>query len=134
MIKLRPHHLLCIFGWKGRGYDEAFEENFNKVVALLDRKTVIQIVAGVDDICEHCPHLRPPDCLRLEPGSSHAIDDRVLAKTGININDRLNYGAIVKTMTERIKPEDIEKICNGCSWEPLGWCKEGLEKARATYS
>ena len=27
MLKIRPHHILCFYGWRGRGYDDVFTEN-----------------------------------------------------------------------------------------------------------
>lgn len=83
MIRLRPHHLLCIRGFRGKGYSEAFIRNMSEIVANLneaagqtdateyredygltsnpacrgDSSLNVMIVFGADDICRCCPHL-----------------------------------------------------------------------------
>ncbi len=34
-IKIRPHHLLCLLTYAGEGYNDAFIDNFNKIVHRL---------------------------------------------------------------------------------------------------
>ena len=42
MIELRAHHLLCLFGWRGHGYDRPFIDNFNRLVERLDQNTQVK--------------------------------------------------------------------------------------------
>lgn len=43
VITLRPHHLLCTQAYSGKGYDEAFVRNMDRVTESLLR-----------DICGDC--------------------------------------------------------------------------------
>lgn len=64
MMKLRPHHLLCIRKFTGHGYDEAFTNAMTELVREVRRnpKTEIVLVQGCDDLCESCPNRRGGQC------------------------------------------------------------------------
>jgi uncharacterized protein len=50
-IRLRPHHLLCMLAYSGKGYTDAFVANYDTVMARLNGREEIRIVSGPDDIC-----------------------------------------------------------------------------------
>jgi uncharacterized protein len=50
-VRLRPHHLLCMLAYAGKGYTQAFVENYDAVMARLNAREEILVVAGPDDIC-----------------------------------------------------------------------------------
>jgi uncharacterized protein len=50
-VRLRPHHLLCMLSYAGRGYSPAFVANFDAVVRRLEAGEEIVVVSGADDIC-----------------------------------------------------------------------------------
>ena len=54
MYHLRPHHLLCIQHYVGRGYDEAFTLHMNQVTESLKQHPdqQIQIHEGCDELCK----------------------------------------------------------------------------------
>ena len=57
-LKLRGHHLLCLKGFQGYGYDESFVENM--ILINSERKlpqTTVSICECADDICSSCPNL-----------------------------------------------------------------------------
>ena len=61
---LRGHHLLCLKGFQGYGYDEKFTKNLTNV--NLKRKspdTIIQLTNTPDDICKDCPNLKNNVCI-----------------------------------------------------------------------
>ena len=53
MLKIRPHHLMCMQMYTGHGYDCKFVLHMNEVVSKLDE---IIIQEGCDEICTHCPN------------------------------------------------------------------------------
>ena len=59
-VRLRPHHLLCMLAYAGKGYTPAFTENYDRVMARLSVGEDILVVAGPDDICAAL--LCEPDC------------------------------------------------------------------------
>ncbi len=58
-VRLRPHHLLCMLTFIGKGYTEAFTQNYVRIAARLSEGEDILVVEGPDDIC--APLLDEPD-------------------------------------------------------------------------
>lgn len=50
-VHLRPHHLLYMLTYVGRGYNAGFVENYDRVIARLNAGEDIRLVTGPDDIC-----------------------------------------------------------------------------------
>ncbi|GHG92849.1 DUF1284 domain-containing protein [Pseudodonghicola xiamenensis] len=50
-VRRRPHHLLCILTYVGKGYSPAFTVNMSAVAGRLAAGDEAEIVAGPDDIC-----------------------------------------------------------------------------------
>lgn len=58
LVVLRPHHLLCVQGFRGLGYSPEFVDNMQGVVAALRQRSVlVRIEVPPDVICDSCPHL-----------------------------------------------------------------------------
>lgn len=125
-IRLRGHHLLCVFGFRGLGYDETFIANMAAVVrALRHPDARIEIVTGRDAICAACP--RGTDrCVQTDGRR----DQPVLAALGIAPGHIGTAVQMVHLVTERITPDVLASLCAGCSWYPLGVCTEGLLAGR----
>ena len=58
MLRLRPHHGLCLLHFVGEGYSDAFTENMSRVAGMLRAHPDTEIIVqeGCDDLCRHCPH------------------------------------------------------------------------------
>ncbi len=59
-IPLRAHNLLCLLGFRGRGYDDRFVAAMREVHARLaaDPTTRVEVRTAPDALCAACPHLR----------------------------------------------------------------------------
>ena len=53
MLRLRPHHGMCIANFVGRGYDEVFTVNMNQTAEALkaEPQQEIWLKAGEDVLC-----------------------------------------------------------------------------------
>jgi uncharacterized protein len=123
-IHLRPHHLLCMLTFIGKGYSPAFVANLEQVVRRLSTGTeTIEIVVGPDAIC--APLLCEADC--------HCHRASVLER------DRLAMQAISALLARPLGPGShlllspadlgqlraafaagtIREACTGCQWKPL---------------
>lgn len=132
MLEIRPHHILCIFGWRGRGYDEQFTGNFNKIVDSLwqVKESELKLVAGADDVCRACPNYNFDQC-RLETDtqlSADAIDRRVLKRVDLKTGEIYRVKDLLSRVALDIRPAELISICDGCMWLELGWCAEGLTR------
>ena len=133
-LRIRGHHLLCMYGFRGLGYSQAFVENMRRVVDafLASEPTVVELVEGGDDICSACPHLQDGECRKRlasqEPLASK--DSLVLAALGLEARTRHTSAEIRSAISSRISPEDIRRLCSGCQWLELGYCEQGIAARR----
>ncbi len=128
MFIIRAHHLLCVLGFKGYGYNESFIDNFTKIHKEVKKKsTVIKIVCEKDDVCKCCPKLRTTCLEDINPGN---IDKAVLSKLKIDSGSIFKSEAIYRKLTDSIEVEDLDVICASCPWLEKGWCKQGLKELK----
>jgi hypothetical protein len=116
-IKLRPHHLLCIRGFKGKGYSESFVENFREVMRRLEQNPAIEIVDGGDEICKACPHFKNEKCLKSENSEDKVreLDGMVISKLKLSIGMKMSYQE-VSNLVEKIPKSELPEICGRCEW------------------
>lgn len=132
-IRLRPHHLLCIHGFRGQGYSPTFIANFARLKELLDDvpETPVEIAAGIDDICSFCPHLGEGYCNR--PGQRVGeMDHEILGRLGIATGEHGAWSQFVDSVRQKIYPSALEEICEGCRWVDLGFCARGIAALSAS--
>ena len=130
-IPLRAHHLLCLLGFQGIGYTADFIRNFQKVKRLIEQHPdlVVEVVDSCDVICVACPNMQDGECFRSGRKYNEkvkCIDGRVMERLGIKPGDRFRAKDLYALVKEKIKPGDIEEICQGCDWLNLGFCPRGL--------
>ncbi len=122
-VRLRPHHLLCVLTYVGRGYSPAFTANYDALVDRLAAGEAILIVDGPDDICGPVMATDDPHCLKesvverdrlaandvaaligapIEPGLQIALDERVLP-----------------AMRKAFAGGTVRAACTGCEWSQL---------------
>lgn len=125
-VRLRPHHLLCLLTYVGKGYTPDFVENYDSIVQRLSSGEDIIVVDDPDDICEALMCEREPHCL----GDSVRTRDKLAAtelagllgltvSTGVVMQLR---PALVDRMRKAFKAGLIRSACNGCEWSKL--CSE----------
>ena len=122
-VRLRPHHLLCVLTYVGRGYGPGFTANMTRVAERLRAGEDIALVAGPDDIC--VPLLADPDphCHR----ASVMERDRAAARDlGELLGLDLRTGAhlvldedLVGRLRAAFASHQIRSACTGCAWVDL---------------
>ena len=118
--KLRPHHLLCIEGFKGLGYSRDFVENMKMIISELKKGKKFIIVKGVDDICMRCPYCDGIECRNSYGLSVGDMDNNVMDRLGILENVELDYSKIRKKIYRVFqKKNDLDGICDGCRWNSV---------------
>jgi hypothetical protein len=133
-LKVRPHHLLCILGFRGLGYDEEFVSNMTKLVEKLhaDSTLPITLVVGGDAICAACPHSKGGKCLKRADSEAEVtiLDSKVLKRLGFEVGVQIPAGEAWERVRERLTSEDLTEICVDCEWLGLGYCVEGLRRSK----
>jgi Uncharacterized conserved protein len=125
-VRLRPHHLLCLLTYVGKGYTAEFVENYDRIAERLSAGEDILIIDGPDDICEALMGEAEPHCLR---DSVRLRDSQAAADLSDFLNGEVSIGlgmllhtARVDEMRKAFAAGLIRKACQGCEWSTL--CNE----------
>ena len=120
MMKLRPHHLLCLQKYTGRGYDGPFTAHMNELVRRLtaDPQEPVQLTQGRDDVCVACPHLVDGRCASQEKVTH--MDRGVLGACGFAYGQVDSWRALAVSAENKIfQTEQFNEICGSCQWIEL---------------
>ena len=116
-LKLRGHHLLCLKGFQGYGYNENFTKNMIKINnKRKDNSTIVTLINSPDDICLSCPNLKNNLCKNEDVNERIVkMDNEVLN----HLNQEQDYNSV--ELFEKIDEifntkESISKICLNCIW------------------
>lgn len=110
IINLRGHHLLCLQGYQGYGYDQKFKENMDKIFNSIKEDVTIKLINDIDDLCSYCPNLE--ECKDIEKK-----DDELIKIANLEINKEYSSKELFKIVNKNIKTKnDLEIICKNCQW------------------
>ena len=134
-ITIRGHTLLCLQGFRGKGYSPDFIKNLVEINNALveDDRLTVRVAAMPDDICLACPNLKMNGCNLKGPGfeaSMRSQDRQVMSLLGLQEGETLSWHEILERIGERMRGEMLPSICGDCPWLPLGYCQEGIEQLR----
>jgi uncharacterized protein len=132
---LRGHHLLCVHGFRGMGYSPAFIHRMGEIVSEVrnHRKDfMIKVVVNLDEACACCPHKGETICEMNADSDLHVttMDRNVLQHLGLKEGKLYSKQFLVEQTAKRVDPEDLDHLCQGCSWLGYGVCKEGIDQLR----
>ena len=116
-INLRGHHLLCLQGFQGYGYDENFIKNMEIINERRKSEgSIIQLSDSADDICRYCPNLENNLCQNEKNDSKiKKMDYEILSK--LNKNNEYNGPELFKEVSKIFNTlESVENICSECKW------------------
>ncbi|MBP0967859.1 MAG: DUF1284 domain-containing protein [Oscillospiraceae bacterium] len=120
VLRLRPHHLLCIPHFTGHGYDAAFTANMTAVTDLLRAhpETPVILTPDCDDLCAACPHSKDGVCASQEKVT--ALDSAVLAACALPAGHPAAWSALTEPVRRCILQTDLfRQICSSCEWYDL---------------
>ena len=118
IIKIRPHHLLCIPRFYSGGYNKEFGENLKNICFEIRKhpNLKIKLSKGCDDICKKCPYKKDNICKKT-PELNYWIlrqDDKVLKKLKIKDNSVYKAKDIFNFSMDNVTSQNIKDICKGC--------------------
>ena len=132
-IILRPHHFLCLKGYKGFNYSTKQVENWDSVVNVLLKNpdTDIFIASGKDSLCRTCPlssgaTKRLMQCLEQ---NIQELDDKIRILLGIEAGKKYRYSDVVEIMNQKVTKEKHQELCSKCLWWRKGLCQDSFEKS-----
>ena len=123
-LKIRAHHLLCLQGFQGYGYNDAFVEHLRGIVAEIKNHPalLIEVVTTCDAVCAGCPHCQKAEC-RKDPGAHRLVemfDLTILKYTGIKPNHIAKAASLLAQINTAFQTRaQRAKICGECQWRPI---------------
>ena len=132
-IRLRAHTLLCLQGFRGRGYNSEFVDNMTAIHRTLteDPQSLVEILDGPDAVCGACPHRRLAGCTLNGDRSEEEIRDQdhvVLQTLGFHVGSLVRWQDVLDRIRATVRSADLPVICGNCQWLPLGFCREGIDR------
>lgn len=129
-LKIRAHHLLCLQGFQGYGYNQRFTDNMAAIIRRLDNDPGLQfeVIAANDVICAHCPNLSETGCRKEEYSSQkiRSLDLKVLEKLNYPPGRKEKARQIIRLTNYVFRTyTDIQPFCGNCDWKEkcLWFCK-----------
>ena len=116
-LVLRGHHLLCLKGFQGYGYDDGFVENMTEInAARKDSTATITLANSPDDICRACPNLKGNLCENEDQNKRIVeMDNEVLKK--LDASKEYNAVELFNEVDSIFNTkESVSKICSNCMW------------------
>ena len=94
-ISLRPHHFICLQGYKGLNYSEFQVSSWHKISEKLtfNPDTDIFVMNGSDDLCRKCPAISSNNA-RCNEYSVNALDNKIAEILGIKQGQTYKYSDI----------------------------------------
>ncbi|RUM96292.1 DUF1284 domain-containing protein [Pseudaminobacter arsenicus] len=122
-IRLRPHHLLCLLTYVGKGYSPAFTANYDVIAERVARGEDILIVSGPDDICAPLLNDADPHCVceSVTERDRLAVRD-VSALLAVPVGDGQKMvldAAFLWRIREAFSAGKVRNACVGCQWYDL---------------
>jgi uncharacterized protein len=117
LIRLRGHHLICLFFFEGDTKQDAFELGRQRVLGQCEAGEPVQIVERADDLCLSCRHLAGVRCT-LNPGADTEIArlDRVaLEGLGMSVGDSLSWRDAASRVID-MPAKWFSRFCGECEW------------------
>jgi len=116
LIRIRAHHLLCIQGFQGYGYDHDFTMKMGEIIQILrsDPSPKIEIVSEADEICCICPNLVEKQC--VDHFKIKKMDSYILNNTSLYEKQVLTFKTALLIINQELSIESIGNVCDGCAW------------------
>lgn len=131
MLRIRPHHIVCLRLFEGRGYDEAFTARMREVYDLMKAKpeTRFALVSGADDLCAACPFGGGDQTCALGEEDVRNRDENARKALGLAAGERVSFAEVYARLAERMDEAAFETVCGGCRWKEKDICNyEKLKK------
>lgn len=120
IIRLRPHHALCLRHYIGQGYDAAFMQNSDELKKRLStgERVMVQVILHRDSLCAACPHDHNGTC-HIED-KVRAYDRAVAVSCGLRSGQWLSWQELCALIDDRVlNAGGIKSVCADCEWFPV---------------
>lgn len=138
MLKIRPHHILCMRAYSGNGYSEEFKikiegiikeiqayNEFLQVDNLKEEIKEVELVFYTDSICEKCPN-KLGENLCSSQEKVNLLEIKVI--NHFNLKEGIyNYKDLEDLVYGSINECIFDDICKECEWYGIANCKDYIK-------
>lgn len=127
-IILRPHHFLCLKGYKGYNYNSAQIGVWDNISSILRNNPDSNIIIGKgkDTLCSKCPANKGKFLTCIEKNILE-LDKKVRTILCLKTGEQHKYSDVVKRMNKKITKEKHEELCSKCFWWQKGLCHDSFK-------
>ena len=129
-ILLRPHHLLCLKGYKGLNYNKQQVRNWSAISEILNKNSDVDVVIvnGKDDLCKNCPAKSPKHEYVCKESAVNALDKKVQLMLGLVIGQVYNFKNLMRAIENYMDCNKHLLLCKTCAWWKKGLCIDSFIK------
>jgi hypothetical protein len=131
MLLLRPHHINCIFFYKGLGYNNDFVTGMNSILSLIKNNPNIKVnlIVNCDNLCDKCPNMKANKiCISNENVTK--LDYNTLKIYNLKENHEYIFTEIINTLYKNFDANKFHEICSSCNWYKEGVCNDTIISAQ----
>lgn len=127
MLLLRPHHINCIFFYKGLGYSDTFVKGMNSILSLIKNNpdTKIKLIVNCDRLCDNCPNMKE-DKVCISKENVAILDYNTLKTYNLKENQEYTFNEIINNIYKNFDSNKFHKICSSCNWYKEGICCDNI--------
>ncbi len=115
---LRAHHLLCLQGFQGYGYDEPFTKNLSKIHKIFLKSKKLKLIFSNDLICKHCPFSTKANTKCFKKNSNvKYFDLKVIKILSLKPQTILSLSKVLQKV--ELKRRKLITLCKNCEWKSI---------------
>lgn len=117
MVRLRGHHLVCLFFFEGDAKQDAFELGRQRILGQCEAGEPIRIVERADDLCLSCRHHAGVKCT-LSPDADTEIarlDRAALEGLDMSVGESLSWVDAASRVMD-MSGKWFSGYCEDCEW------------------
>lgn len=118
VYKIRAHHGMCLYYFRGKGYSDDFVRNMTDKKRELMKNPMVCITDQADIICALCPNNADGICTAEEKVAEY--DRQVMMRCNLSEGDCIPFLDFEHLVQQNILFCDKRKeICGDCQWDSL---------------
>lgn len=127
MLLLRPHHINCIFFYKGLGYNNDFVTGMNSILKLIksNPNVKIKLIINCDNLCNKCPNMQA-NKLCISNDNVAKLDHKTLKLYNLKENQEYTFTEIINSIYKNFDRAKFHTICSSCNWYKEGVCNDTI--------
>ncbi len=129
ILNLRAHHLLCLPGYEGKGYDGQHKTSWDTISEQLKEHpdTFVRITDGKDDLCKNCPNAVGKNGKRCNSDFLATLDEKVKGLLNIATGTIMTWQEYMQKVFSIMNKDNHKELCGKCEWRKYGLCEDTFD-------